>query len=400
MGKKITLAAAVLILAVAGFFAVRKTVVPAPSGFFPGGETGFSVSTGTFAGGSFWGTLMDKGRPAGEIAALENALSKVIKGKFPRSGDLYALALSTSGEIGKFSLVSGTFLYELEKTADGSFSAGVSTLAIRNETKVLSGVIESSLWESLAGKNIAPAVIMDYADIYAWEIDFLTEPREGDRYAFILETGVSALGQPAFQRITAALYSGKEAGERAAYFYKGGYYRPEGQSLKRQFLRAPLAFRRISSYFNPRRFHPILRIFRPHNAIDYSAPPGTPISAVADGSVSFAGVKGGYGKFVQLRHGGTYITAYGHLRSFAKGLRSGKRVSQGEVIGYVGSTGLATGPHLDFSIKKNGQFVNFLKLEIPSAGGLKGAELSDFLAAIKSAQAALEKAAAIPARQP
>jgi murein DD-endopeptidase MepM/ murein hydrolase activator NlpD len=296
--------------------------------------------------------------------------------------------------MGKFSLVSGAFIYELEKTADGSFSAVASTLAVTIETKSVSGVIESSLWGSLAAKNIPPAVIMDYADIYAWEIDFLTEPRQGDRYAFILETGVAALGQPAFQRITAALYSGKETGERAACFYKGGYYRPDGKSLKRQFLRAPLAFRRISSYFNPRRFHPILRIFRPHNGIDYSAPSGTPVSAVADGSVSFAGLKGGYGKFVELRHGGTYITGYGHLRSFAKGIRGGKRVSQGDVIGYVGSTGMATGPHLDFSIKKNGRFVNFLKLEIPSAGGLKGAELSDFLTAVKPRLAALEKAAA------
>jgi len=394
MVKKIIVAAVVLAAAAFCFFSVRKAVKIPVSGFFPGGEAGFSVSTGTFAGGSFWGTLMSLGRPSREIAALEKVLTPAVRRKFPRSGDLYALALSTSGELGKFSFVSGASLYELTMTTNGIFSLSSSTLEVKIETAAIGGRIENSLWESLAARNIPPAVILDYADIYSWEIDFLTEPRKGDRYAFILETGRTALGHIARQKIIAAMYSGAETGERPAYFYLDGYYRPDGRSLKRQFLRAPLVFRRISSYFNPRRYHPILRIFRPHNGIDYAAPSGTPVSAVADGVVTFAGWKGGYGKFLEMHNGGTYITAYGHLRSFAKGIGTGKRVSQGEVIGYVGSTGLATGPHLDFSIKKDGRFVNFLKLDLPAAVNLKGEKLRGFLEAVKSPQAALEKAPA------
>ncbi|HOW90159.1 MAG TPA: peptidoglycan DD-metalloendopeptidase family protein, partial [Elusimicrobiales bacterium] len=324
------LAAAVLAAALLAYYALRRSSAPPPSGFFPGGENGLSVSTGSFSGGSFWGTLMELGRPGPEIAALEKALRRSVKGGFPRSGDLYALALSTSGELGKFSLVSGDDLYELTRTTGSEFSVAVSSLPVHVETRAISGTIRTSLWESLSGQGVPPPVIMDYADIYAWEIDFLTEPREGDRYAFVLETGAASLGRPVFQRITAAMYTGGETGERTAFLYKGGYYGPDGRSLKRQFLRAPLAFRRISSYFNPRRFHPVLRIFRPHNGIDYSAPAGTPVSSVADGTVVFAGWKGGYGKFVEIRHGGTYATGYGHLRGFAKGVRSGARVSQGD----------------------------------------------------------------------
>jgi len=397
MVRKILLPVAILAAVIFFIIAVRKTGAPETSGFFPGGEAGLTVSTGAFDGGSLWATMAGLGRPAGEIAGLQKALSGAVNGRFPRAGDAYALALSTSGELAKFAVVSGEFLYELRKVENGGFLLSLSTLTLRSERETVSGTIESSLWESMAAKRVKPSVIIDFADIYSWEIDFLSEPRKGDRYSFVLETGLTPFGGAAFHKITAAVYSGEEAGEKYAYYYKDAYYRPDGKSLKRQFLRAPLVFRRISSYFNPKRYHPILRIFRPHNGIDYAAPSGTPVSAVADGTVSFAGVKGGYGKFIELRHGGTYTTCYGHLRSFARGIRSGKKVSQGEVIGYVGMTGLATGPHLDFSIKSGGRFVNFLKLSLPSASSLSGVELADFTEAIKPAEEALKKAGESPA---
>ena len=243
--------------------------------------------------------------------------------------------------------------------------------------------MENSLWEAMSGQSVPPSVIMEFADIFAWKIDFLTEPRKGDAFALLWEERRTALGAPCPAKILGAVYRGAETGEEYAFYYGNSYYDEKGASLRRAFLRAPLSYRRISSYFSRSRFHPILRIYRPHYGIDYAAPSGTPVSAVADGTAAFAGWKGGYGKFIELRHGGTYVTGYGHLRSFAKGLKAGKKVSQGDVIGYVGMTGLATGPHLDFSIKKNGRFVNFLRLELPPAASLKGAKLEIFAEKIR-----------------
>jgi murein DD-endopeptidase MepM/ murein hydrolase activator NlpD len=381
--------------AAALFLAACKGPSSSESGFFAGGDAGLNVSTGAFTGGAFWNDLSAAGRPDGEIAGIDKALSAAMKGRHPRSGDRYAIALTTTGSLARFAVATGTELFELRSNEKGRFDVLRATLPVTVSSELVSGTIETSLWESLASKRVSPAVILDFADIFAWEIDFLTEPRKGDRYAFIIETGRTSFGAAAGQKIPAALYNGEETGLKSAYQYKDGYYRAEGKSLKRQFLRAPLVFRRISSHFNPRRYHPVLRIFRPHNGIDYAAPPGTPVSAVADGTVSFVGRKGGYGKFIQLRHGGTYVTGYGHLRGFARGLRAGKKVAQGEVIGYVGSTGLASGPHLDFSIKMNGRFVNFLKLSLPSASSLSGQELAAFTESIRPLQERLDKSGAI-----
>jgi murein DD-endopeptidase MepM/ murein hydrolase activator NlpD len=252
------------------------------------------------------------------------------------------------------------------------------TVPVSAEVFESSGTLTSSLWAAMSSAGLSPAVIMEFADIFAWEIDFLTEPRAGDRFALVWEERVNALGRRCGIRLSAAAYSGSEAGDARGYWYEGSYYNDKGDSLRRAFLRAPLSYRRISSYFSKARFHPILRRYRAHNGIDYAAPPGTPVSAVADGVVSFKGWKGGYGNFIELRHGGSYVTGYGHLRGFARGLRQGQKVSQGQVIGYVGSTGLSTGPHLDFSLKVNGRFTDFLRFRPPSVASLSGAELKRF----------------------
>ena len=142
----------------------------------------------------------------------------------------------------------------------------------------------------------------------------------------------------------------------------------EGKSLAKQFLKSPLNYRRISSYFSRNRFHPILKTYRPHHGIDYSAPKGTPVAAVGDGRVDFIGWKTGYGKFIVIRHNNVYSTAYGHLSGFAKVLKRGTTIKQGQVIGYVGSTGISTGPHLHYEFRKNGSFANPLKIDaLPTA---------------------------------
>jgi murein DD-endopeptidase MepM/ murein hydrolase activator NlpD len=217
-------------------------------------------------------------------------------------------------------------------------------------------------------------IAMKVADILAWQVDFLTEPRPGDEVRVVWER-YRRNGEFLFDgRILAVEYRGK--GNRCfAVYYDGnekyaGYYDLQGQSVRKAFLKAPLSYRRISSYFSHSRFHPILRYWRPHLGIDYAAPTGTPVEAVGDGKVIFAGRNHDYGNQVQIRHNSTYVTYYGHLSRFARGIKKGVYVKQGQVIGYVGMTGLATGPHLDFRIKRNGKFVNFLKLKIPPAKSL------------------------------
>lgn len=394
MKKRIIIAilfflAAVLLL-FAGLYRWRPDKAVPGFALLAAGPDAPVISTGTFSQGDSIETVLGRAVPYSDILAIAASLKKAGAG-FVQAGDLYAVGLSTSGEARRFALARGEALYRVQKGSAGIFTCQKGTLPVITSARETRGTVENSLWEAMSACLAPPAVIMEFADIFAWKIDFLTEPRKGDSFALSWEERRTALGAPCPAKITGAVYRGAETGEEYAFYYGDSYYDEKGGSLRRAFLRAPLSYRRISSYFNPRRYHPVLRIFRPHSGIDYAAPGGTPVSAVADGTVSFAGRKGGYGKFIELRHGAAYVTGYGHLRAFAKGVKAGKKVSQGSVIGYVGMTGLATGPHLDFSIKKNGRFVNFLKLELPPAASLRGAQLEKFLDGIKPLRAGLER---------
>jgi murein DD-endopeptidase MepM/ murein hydrolase activator NlpD len=209
--------------------------------------------------------------------------------------------------------------------------------------------------------------VLQFADIFAWTVDFLTECRRGDRFRllYVQETGNGATD------VLAAAYAQRDTTHIGLSLPRedGGtdYYTPTGTNLRKAFLRSPLNYRRISSRFSYSRYHPILKIRRPHLGVDYAAPTGTPVVSVADGKVSFAGWKGGYGRYVKIKHTGGCYTAYGHLSRFARGVRKGARVSQGQVIGYVGSTGLSTGPHLDYRVQMQGRYVDPLRMDVPPA---------------------------------
>ncbi|MCA9752215.1 MAG: M23 family metallopeptidase [Gemmatimonadetes bacterium] len=233
----------------------------------------------------------------------------------------------------------------------------------------IEGTLDSSLFESVVAAGGDANLTMRFADLLAWQVDFLTDPRAGDRFTIVVREewlDGECLG---FGKILAAEYQGAEASSRAIrYVDENGvldWYDDTGRSVRRAFLKSPLEYRRISSRFSNGRRHPILKVVRPHHGVDYAAPTGTPVSALGDGKVIFAGRKGGYGNYIEVRHSSTYTTCYGHLARFAKGVRVGARVGQGDVIGYVGSTGLSTGPHLDFRVKKNGGFVDPLRLDAP-----------------------------------
>jgi len=230
----------------------------------------------------------------------------------------------------------------------------------------------------------SPNLVYRFAEeIFAWDIDFNTETRVGDEFVIVVYKKYAGEKFLSYGDILYAYYkTGKK--EWQAFYYtpkgkKSDYYNSRGKSLQRVFLRAPLSYKRISSEFSKSRLHPILRIKRPHYGVDYAAPTGTPVRTIGDGRIIFKGWNGGYGNQVIIQHGSQFRTYYGHLSRFTKGIKKGRYVRQGDIIGYVGSTGLSTGPHLDFRIKKGKKWIDPLSLDPPSRRDpISKAEMKDF----------------------
>lgn len=265
---------------------------------------------------------------------------------------------------------------------DGTLEAELLTRTYDTELSVVEGEIESSLFATISTIGEHDQLAFDLAQIFAWDIDFNTEIQAGDAFRVAVEK-LSLDGR--FVRYGAILSAVFARGERTVYAvrYEGskgpGYYDPEGTPLKKAFLRSPLRFTRISSRFNLRRLHPVHKVRRAHPAVDYAAPTGTPVSASADGVVTLAGTWGGLGRAVRLRHANGYQTIYGHLSRIY--VKKGQRVSQGQRIGAVGSTGVATGPHLDYRMKLNNRYVDPLKIQLPPAEPIPDDEMPAFAAA-------------------
>ena len=242
---------------------------------------------------------------------------------------------------------------------------------INSILKTSSAVIESSLWNAIEEQNLNRALAIDLSDIYAWEIDFFGI-QKGDNFTVLYDELFVDSTSIGIGKIHAVKFN-HEGKDYYAYHYSDsiaeldGYWNEKGQNLKKAFLKAPLKFSRISSGFSYARKHPIYKIVRPHTGVDYSAPKGTPVMAIGDGKVIFKAYKGGGGNTIKIKHNSNYTTAYLHLSNYAKGIRTGSQVKQGQVIGYVGSTGASTGPHLDFRVWKNNTPINPLRMESPSA---------------------------------
>jgi len=252
---------------------------------------------------------------------------------------------------------------------------------VRLETAFVKGTITSSLYETMMAQGEQPQLIMDYTDIFGWEIDFFSEVQPNDSFSILFERKYCDSTCIGYGAILAATYSG-QVGSFAGYRFTDpesttDYYNAEGQNLRKTFQKSPLRFSRVSSFFG-RRFHPIRRVVRQHFGVDYVAPKGTPVEAVSDGRVVSAGWSGGYGRLVVLGHAEGYQTRYGHLSGFGKGIRSGAPVRQGQVVGYVGSTGLSTGPHLHYEVRKFGSAVNPFRLNPPRRSPVRQAFLPQF----------------------
>lgn len=242
------------------------------------------------------------------------------------------------------------------------------------------GTINSSLWESMLENNINPTLAIELSEIYAWTIDFFGLTK-GDKYKVIYDELYIDSASIGIGKIYSAIFTHNQKEYRAFLFYqdgKEGYYDENGQSLKKAFLKAPLKFNRISSKFSYSRYHPILKIRRPHRGVDYAAPTGTPIYSIGDGKVIAKGYTKSAGYYIKIKHNGTYTSGYNHLSRYAKGMKVGKSINQGQLIGYVGSTGYATGPHLDFRIWKNGHLTDPLKIKAPPIEPVNDENLINF----------------------
>jgi murein DD-endopeptidase MepM/ murein hydrolase activator NlpD len=281
--------------------------------------------------------------------------------------------------------------------ANNGFAAEVITTPIETRAAHASGTIETSLFVAARAAGVSPETIMQLAnDIFGWEIDFALDIRPGDRFHLVYEKKYRDGMYLGDARILSAEFINAGERHRAIHFASAdgkidSYFTPDGRSMRRQFLRAPLDFRRVSSNFNPRRRHPILNYIHAHQGVDYAAATGTSIKAAGDGRVSFVGNKGGYGKVVILEHGGGISTLYAHMSEFARGVRPGQRVIQGQNIGYVGSTGDTTGPHLHYEYRVNGIHKNPRTVRLPDAAPIPAEYLADFRSKAGAPLAALEQ---------
>jgi murein DD-endopeptidase MepM/ murein hydrolase activator NlpD len=271
----------------------------------------------------------------------------------------------------------------------GGWSGAVEAIAWRAVPVRIEGAIDNSLYEAIDAEvpdsqldaDDRVRLAWDLADIYAWQVDFTRDIQTGDRFRVLYERLVSGDGEVRFGRILAGdlTMSGKSlTAFRFDSHGQAAFYDADGNSLRRAFLRAPVQFRRISSSFARARRHPVLGITRRHQGTDYAASPGTPVMAAGDGVVLRAGRAGGYGNLIELRHRNGITTRYGHLRGFARGIRAGARVTQGQTIGYVGSTGLASGPHLHYEFRVNGVAKDSRRVDLGNGAPIPGADRAAF----------------------
>ena len=256
------------------------------------------------------------------------------------------------------------------------------------------GVIESSLFLAGQRAGLSNNVIMQLVEIFGWDVDFALDIRTGDRFAVIYEELYKDGNKLRDGKILAASFTNQGKTTRIVrYDYEDGrsaYFKPDGVSIRKAFLRTPVNYTRITSRFSLRRKHPVLHKFRAHRGVDYAAPRGTPIKATGDGKIEYIGNKGGYGKTIVLRHGATYTTLYAHMSRFARGMRRGKSVSQGQIIGYIGSTGLSTGPHLHYEFRVRGVHRNPLSVKLPKAAPIEAQHRDHFIATTRDMVARLD----------
>lgn len=333
-----------------------------------------------------------------DAALLTREFGKTIDLRRMRPGHLIRFHHDPAGAVDSVQMkVTGWGEINAVRTPSG-FDVTSHPAEIRSIDTVVAAEIDTSLYEALRGAGEGPQLVQQLVDVFQWDIDFFAL-QKGDSFSVVVNKRYAGSDPAGYGPITAARFTHEgqtyEAYRQEMPDGRAGYYSAKGTPLRKQFLRAPLQFTRITSGFSKSRFHPLLHVFRPHHGVDYGAPAGTPVMTTADGVVISAGYHGGEGNCVKIRHGSRLETSYLHLSRFAKGIKPGKVVVQGEVIGYVGMTGLATGPHLDYRVTDGGNWLDPLKLRSITPDPLGGVQLQRFRASV----AALQPKLASPAQQ-
>ena len=325
-------------------------------------------------GETFSGLFTRIGLTSEESFRLAKACDSVFDVRTLRAGNGLEVYFDSLGHDVKYVVYNNDRIHQTVFKCFDSLEVWTSAKEVTYERRFADVKISSSLWNDMTDAGASPLLILKLSDIYAWTVDFFGL-HEGDRFRMLygqtlcedeiisVDTVYYAVFERDGREAPAILYDQGDGGNR--------YWNAEGQSLKKAFLKAPLQFTRISSGFSYARRHPVTGKIRPHTAVDYAAPTGTPVMSIGDGTVLSVGWAGGGGNTVKIRHNSSYVTSYMHLSRYAKGLKAGQHVHQGQVIGYVGATGTATGPHLDFRVYKDGTAINPLKMESPSADPIR-----------------------------
>lgn len=361
-----------------------------PAATRPEDEENPDLLQGVVAQGDTAGGILQEWLSLNEV----HALSEACKGVFPltklRAGQPYSV-LMEKGVFSRFEYeIDGNHKLLVTRDPDGDASKSACWITNLQEIEYdirlikVEGAIDSSLFNTMSGLGESATLAVRLAEVFAWEINFIRDIQPGDSFRVLVEKRYRDGEFKGYGKMLIAEFTNKGKVFEAFLFQDSfgnqTYFNAAGESLKRAFLKAPLSFTRISSRFDLRRLHPIFKTVRPHPAVDYAAPSGTPVKAIGSGTVDFRGYNKGAGNYITLKHNGGYESMYLHLSGFAKNLKKGGRVRQGETIGYVGSTGYSTGPHLDFRMKKNGQFVNPEKILSPRDESVPKNKLAAFKA--------------------
>ena len=356
--------------------AIKPEVVAEPEPIFD--RLSLTVSRGDTMEKLFRRNSLDIGHLM-TIAQIDEAKQRFRRIK---PGDVFEVTHDAGKIVSLYSKLDLTNSLQIERQEEG-FTAQIIERPIEIRKRHAYGVIESSLFESAAQAGLSDRTIMNVAGIFAWDVDFILDIRSGDNYYVQFEEIWQDGEFVSDGEIIAAEFNNNGRQIQAVRFKDKNnvtdYFTPDGNSVRKAFIRAPVDFTRISSNFNPNRRHPILNTIRAHRGVDYAAPRGTPIKAAGDGKVIFRGNKSGYGKVVILQHGGNITTLYAHMSSFAAKARVGSRVRQGQTIGYVGMTGLATANHLHYEYRLNGVHRNPRTVSLPDAEPIKAEYRQRFL---------------------
>jgi murein DD-endopeptidase MepM/ murein hydrolase activator NlpD len=341
---------------------------------------------------------------AAEVQKVAEALQPVMDPATLKIGQRYAIELDEGGALVSLALHrSITDVARVSRNDAGRLVAKLEELPTERREEEIGGTVRSSLWAALTDRGHSPALVDVIVDVFAYDIDFFTATREGDRFRLVVERHELDGELVRYGRVLAAEYEGESAGKVTVVWWvppgggSGRHVDAEGRGVARTLLKSPLKYARISSGFNPKRIHPVLHRVKSHQGVDYAAPEGTPVWAAADGEIVFRAEKGGAGNLVILQHPSGLKTLYMHLSRFAAGQAVGDDVKAKTVIGYVGQTGLATGPHLHFGMQKHGRYVDPTTIESVRSPGVDSGDRARFVKALARWH---ERLAAVPTGEP